>query len=98
MLGIVLAFIVSKRIQRPDLGADWALLVVGVHYLPLARIFRAPILAVLGVLITVWCVFCWVQFRADNLVIGVTLGTGILLWLASATAMVRARRIAHSLS
>jgi hypothetical protein len=73
------------------------MMVVGLHYLPIAKIFRAPVLGVLGTLITLWCLLCWGLFRSDSLVISVALGTGILLWLASAAALLRAREIAQAL-
>jgi len=96
---VVLAFvfILSNHIHRPDLGADWAAMVVGLHYLPLAKIFRAPILGILGALVTLWSLLCWALFRSNTLVISVALGTGILLWLASASALLRARKIAQVL-
>jgi hypothetical protein len=97
VLALVFAFILANRLHRPDLWADWLSMVVGLHYLPLAKIFRAPILGIFGILITLWCVLCWVLFRSNVLVISATLGTGILLWATSVSALLRARKIAHSL-
>ncbi|MGB6827880.1 MAG: hypothetical protein WBE41_07560, partial [Terracidiphilus sp.] len=37
---------------------SWCATIVGLHFLPLARIFRAPRLTILGVLITAWCILC----------------------------------------
>jgi len=42
-------------------------------------------------------VLCWSLFRSNALVISVTVGTGILLWAASVSALFRARTIMHSL-
>jgi hypothetical protein len=98
VLALGFAFILAKRLHRPDLWSDWLSMVVGLHYLPLAKIFRAPILGIFGVLITLWCVLCWALFRSNALVISATLGTGILLWAASVSALLRVRKIAHSLS
>jgi hypothetical protein len=97
VVALAFVFVHSNQIHRPDLGADWAMMVVGLHYLPIAKIFRAPVLGVLGTLITLWCLLCWGLFRSDSLVISVALGTGILLWLASAAALLRAREIAQAL-
>jgi hypothetical protein len=98
ILALVFAFILANRLHRPDLWPDWLSMVVGLHYLPLAKIFRAPILSIFGILITLWCVLCWALFRSNALVISATLGTGILLWATSVSALLRARKIAHSLS
>jgi hypothetical protein len=97
VVALAFVFILSNQIHRPDLGADWAVMVVGLHYLPLAKIFRAPVLGVLGALITLWSLLCWALFRSNTLVISVALGTGILLWLASVCALLRARKIAQAL-
>jgi hypothetical protein len=72
-------------------------MVVGVHLLPLAKIFRALHLGVIGILMILWCVLCWALFSLNALVISVTVGTGILLWAASVSALFRARKIMHSL-
>jgi hypothetical protein len=95
--GLLLAWILANRLHRPDLGTDWCAMVVGLHFLPLAKIFRALHLGVIGILMTLWCVLCWSLFRSSALVISVTVGTGILLWAASVSALFRARKIVHSL-
>jgi len=96
-LALALVSIVAWQLHRPDLGADWAAMVVGLHFLPLAKLFRSPRLGVIGILITLWCLLCWAWFRANTLVISVSLVTGMLLWVASVSALLRARKIAHSL-
>ncbi|MGB6943678.1 MAG: hypothetical protein WBE37_14860 [Bryobacteraceae bacterium] len=97
VLALVLVSILAYRIRRPDLAPDGFAMVVGLHFLPLAKIFRAPLLGVIGILITVWCLLCSALFRMDALVISVTIGTGILLWAASVSALLRARKIVLSL-
>jgi hypothetical protein len=97
ILAIAIVSIVASRLDRSDLAADLCAMIVGIHFLPLAKIFRAPNLAVLGYLIVLWSALCWVLFRSNALTISVSLGTGILLWGASVAALLRARRIAHAL-
>ena len=96
-LALLLVSILAYRLHRPDLAPDWYAIVVGLHFLPLAKIFRAPHLGVIGVLITLWCLLCWALFRPNALVISVSIGTGILLWAASVSALFRARKIILSL-
>jgi hypothetical protein len=96
-LAIAVIFIITWRLHRPDLGADWAAIVVGVHFLPLAKLFRAPQLGVIGILITLWSLISWALFRSNALVISVAIGTGMLLWIASISALLRARQMAASL-
>jgi uncharacterized membrane protein len=42
ILAVVFVWILSTVLRRPDLGADWCAMVVGVHFLPLAKVFRSP--------------------------------------------------------
>ena len=97
ILGVLLVMSLANRFHRADLGTDWCAMVVGLHFLPLAKIFRAPHLVVLGILMTLWCALCWVLFRSNALVISVSLGTGILLWGSCVFALLRARRVIRSL-
>lgn len=97
-LAIVFFSILAYRLHRSDLATNWCAMIVGLHFLPLARIFRAPRLIVRGILITVWCVVCWAFFRSNALVTSTSLGTGILLWGSCVFSWFRARKIAQSLS
>jgi hypothetical protein len=97
ILALAVVFVLAWQLHRPDLGADWAAMVVGLHFLPLAKLFRSPHLGVIGILITLWCVISWALFRSNALVISVAIGTGTLLWVASVSALLRARKIAESL-
>jgi hypothetical protein len=96
-LAIALASTVAIHLHRSDLATDWCAMIVGLHYLPLAKILRAPQLTVLGILITVWCALSWALLRPNSLLIAVSVGTGILLWSACVSALIRARRIAITL-
>ena len=97
ILGVLLVMSLANRYHRADLGTDWCAMVVGLHFLPLAKIFRAPHLVVLGILMTLWCALCWALFRSNPLVISASLGTGILLWGSCVFVLIRGGRIAHSL-
>ena len=97
VLAILFLWKLADRIHRPELGADWCAIVVGLHFLPLARIFRAPLLGVFGALITLWSLLCWTLFRSNALTISVSLGTGILLWTTAVFSLFRARQMARSL-
>jgi hypothetical protein len=94
---IALAVILADRLHRADLATDWLAMIVGLHFLPLAKIFRAPSLSVLGILMTLWCVLCWALFQPSTIGIAASLGTGILFWGSCVYSLFRARRIARSL-
>ena len=95
-LGIALVLFLAKRLDRADLATDWCAMVVGLHFLPLAKIFRAPHFGIVGILMTFWSVLCWILFRSNALVISVSLGTGILLWGSCIFTLLRARRLIRS--
>ena len=97
VLALFLVSVLAYRLHRPDLATAWYAIVVGLHFFPLAKIFRAPHLGVIGMLITLWCLLCWALFGPNALVISVSIGTGILLWSASVSALFRARKIVQSL-
>jgi hypothetical protein len=97
ILAISLVSILANRLHRADLATDWCALIVGLHFLPLAKIFRAHNLSVLGILMMLWCALCWAVFRSNTIAISASLGTGILLWGTCVSALFRARRIARSL-
>ena len=98
IVAVILALSVSSRLHRPDLFADWFALIVGLHFLPLVKTFRAPILGLFGALIALWSVLCLVLFRGNSLLVWVAAGTGMLLWLMSIKALVGGSRIARSLA
>jgi hypothetical protein len=96
-LAIALVLLGAAYFHRSDLAVLGCALVVGLHYLPLAKIFRAPILAFLGILTAIWCAFSWVLVRSNALVVAVTIGTGVLMWAASIATLLRARQLTRSL-
>lgn len=89
VVAILLASMLANRLGRPDLVADWCALVVGLHFFPLARIFRTPQMTVLGVLLTIWSVLCWALFHGNVLTIAVSVGTGVLFGIRCVASLVR---------
>lgn len=96
--GVILALVVASRLHRIDLFADWFALIVGLHFLPLVKTFRAPILGLFGALIALWSVVCLALFRGNSLLIWVAAGTGVSLWLMSIRALIGGWKIARSLA
>jgi hypothetical protein len=96
VIAIALVAIVANQLHRDDLAADWCAMVVGLHFLPLAKIFRAPRYIVLGILMIVWCALCWALFQSSTIPIAASIGTGVLLWGSCVASLFRARQIAQS--
>ena len=98
IVAIALVVILANRLHRADLAVDWCAMIAGLHFLPLAKIFRAPQLGVLGILMILWCVLSWALFRSSAISIPASIGTGILLWANCVTLLFRVRRIARGTS
>jgi hypothetical protein len=94
---IAILCMVARVIHRPDLAPVLAAIVVGLHFLPLGKIFRQARYYFWGIAITLWCVFCAFSFRSNMLVAWSNIGTGILLWACCAHGLLRAQGIVHSL-
>src|ERR1700683_311524 len=88
---------IAYAFHRPDLAPVLAATVVGLHFLPLAKIFRQGRYYFWGTAITLWCVVCAILFRSNSLVAWSNIGTGALLWANSAHGLLRARGIVRSL-
>jgi len=94
---IAILSMIAYFIHRPDLAPVLAAIVVGLHFLPLGKIFRQARYYFWGIAITLWCVFCAFSFRSNMLVAWSNIGTGVLLWASCAHGLLRARAIVHSL-
>jgi hypothetical protein len=66
-------------------------LVVGLHFIPLAKNFQAPIYYLTSAAIIACCALSWVFLRAEKMDVVAGLGTGIVLWLTAAYTLIRAR-------
>jgi hypothetical protein len=82
--------------HRPDLAPVLAAIVVGLHFLPLAKIFRQQRYYFWGIAITLWCCICAILFRSNTLVVWSNVGTGVLLWANCAHGLLRTRGTVRS--
>jgi len=54
VIAIALVAMLANRLHRADLATDWCAMIVGLHFLPLAKILRAPQFSFLGILMILW--------------------------------------------
>jgi len=66
--------------------------IVGLHYYPLARLFRNPLHYVTGTVLVAWAVASAVIVPLDRLQGVSTMGTGAILWASAAVTLGRAMR------
>jgi hypothetical protein len=88
---------IAYAFHRSDLAPVLAATVVGLHFLPLGKIFRQARYYFWGIAITLWCGVCAILFRSNSLVAWSNIGTGVLLWANCAHGLLRARGILRSL-
>jgi hypothetical protein len=67
-------------------------LIVGLHMLPLAKLFRYPQHNITGCLLIVWAGAALLVAPADSMQSTTCIGTGSILWLSGAVTLVRAFR------
>jgi hypothetical protein len=92
---VILGWVADAR-HRPDLAPVLAATVVGLHFLPLGKIFRQARYYWWGIAMTLWCGICVILFRSDRLVAWSNIGTGVLLWAICTDGLLRARVVLRS--
>lgn len=91
IVGCLAVVWICNLLRRADLIPVGIALVVGLHFLPLAKIFRAPIYYATGIVIPFWCVASVFLFRGPVIDVAAAIGTGIVLWLTTAYGLIRVR-------
>jgi hypothetical protein len=97
-MGIVLVLIVEGALHRPDLLAVWMGLVVGLHFLPLAKLFRFSAYYYTGAAIIACDVLSWTLLRSSVITVFAALGTGIALWATVVYALFGSRQLLREYS
>ncbi len=64
--------------------------IVGLHFIPLARLFRYTPHYVTGALMTLWAVYSAIWAPADHMQAVAALGAGAILWASAAVTLVLA--------
>ena len=83
VLVIVLAIVALGRSGHPDFITVAIALIVGLHFLPLAAIFRVPLYYTTGIVMTTWAIICSIFLQSLFRTISVAIGSGLILWLTS---------------
>lgn len=92
VIGVGIA--VLSQYHHQDLIVPFIVVVVALHFLPLARIFRQPIYYHGCVLLLVWVLVCyWMSFSRKVLPSAIAIGTGGILWVIGAGSLVATRKL-----
>jgi hypothetical protein len=91
MTGCGIVVLLAILFHRLDLLAAGISLVVGLHFLPLARLFRFSLNYVVGIAIVLCDLLSVILLRAESITLAVGVATGTVLWLAAMYSIFRSR-------
>ena len=80
VVGCIIVVVLANVFRRPDWVAVGISLVVGLHFLPLGRIFGFASYYWVGTLIVVWDILSITALKSWNLTASAAIGTGLILW------------------
>lgn len=92
--GIGVGIAVLRLYRRQDLIVPFIVVIVALHFLLLARIFRLPVYHYSCVLLLAWVLAChWLQFSREVLPSALAIGTGGILWAIGARRLLATRKL-----
>lgn len=88
VVGCIVVVVLANIFRRADWVGVGISLVVGLHFLPLGRIFEATAYYWVGALIVVWDILAITALKW-NLTASAGIATGVILWAAAINVVVR---------
>jgi hypothetical protein len=92
-VAIGLVCILGYGLNHGDLVPVGIAIVVGLHFLPLAKVFEARIYYWTGGVIVAWSIFSWVAFHSQAMDVSAGIGTGATLWLTATFNLLRSHTL-----
>lgn len=96
VVGCVIVVVLANVFRRPDWIALGISLVVGLHFLPLGKIFGAASYYWVGSLIVVWDILAITALKSWNLTASAAIATGVILWANAIRLLTWSPRIVGS--
>jgi hypothetical protein len=93
VVGCIVVVILANVFRRPDWIAVGISLVVGLHFLPLGRIFGYASYYWVGTLIVAWDILTITALRSWNLTASAGIATGVILWATAIYVLIRSFRV-----
>lgn len=93
VVGCIIVVVLANLFRRPDWIAVGISLVVGLHFLPLGRIFGTASYYWLGSLIVLWDILAITVVKSWNLTASAGIATGVILWASTVYALTRPPRV-----
>lgn len=95
-IGCGIVLLLASQFHRMDLVAAGIGVVVGLHFLPLARLFRFPAYYVTGVGIVLCDALSMLLLQGTNITLSAAIGTGSALWITAVYALYRSQEFLGS--
>ena len=89
-IGCFAVWIILGPLHLEVYGVSATVAIVGLHFLPLARLFRYTPHYVTGALMTLWATYSAIGVPADRMQSVAALGAGAILWAGAAFTLVLA--------
>ncbi|OOG47511.1 hypothetical protein B0E52_03540 [Rhodanobacter sp. C06] len=96
-IGCGLVVVLALTLHRPDLMAAGISLVVGLHFLPLGRLFRMPIYYGAGAAVVVGDLLCVALFSGPAVTVAVGIATGAIFWITAIRMLLHRQGLAREL-
>lgn len=93
VVGCIVVVVLANVFRRPDWIALGISLVVGLHFLPLGRIFGYASYYWVGSLIVVWDILAITALSSWNLTASAGIATGGILWATAIYVLIRSLRV-----
>jgi hypothetical protein len=87
-VAIFLALTILRQMHLDLYSVTVMAAIVGLHFLPLARLFRNPMNWMTGILLISWAICATRLVNADRLQSTTALGTGAILWFSAVLTLV----------
>ena len=82
--GVGGAIAAAQKLGRLEMLPIWIGIVIGLHFLGLAKVFRMAAYYATGVGMMLWCVAVWLFAWGEWRVVATCLGIGVILWATAA--------------
>jgi hypothetical protein len=93
---VFLVFQILPRLRMDDLAIPAVVLIVGLHFFPMPRLYRHRANLVAGASMAIWAILCVVLFHGDRRIGFAAAGAGLALWAAAAWALKTASQLLRS--
>jgi hypothetical protein len=95
-IGCGIVLLLASQSHRMDLLAAGIGVVVGLHFLPLARLFHVQAYYATGVVVVLHNVLSMLLLRGSDITLSAGVGTGVALWITAVYLLYRPGRMFYS--